>query len=127
MDELNTTLRARRDEFNATNSLQIAQANAKWRQDIATVNTAAQNEANMTNAKAAAGLTAQAFEALYQRERDLMSFSYQGSENVEERSLRLLLADKQISADNAARKSEEKSYMAATAVKLLFGGGGIFG
>ena len=127
IEQFNTQLTAQRDQFNAQNSLIIAQANAKWRQDIATTNTAAQNEANMTNAKASVGLTSQAFEQLWQRERDLMAFAFQASENYEQRALQILLADKNISAENAARKSEEKSYMAATAVKLLFGGGGLFG
>ena len=42
--EFNSGLQQQRDLFNAQNGLVIAQSNAAWRQSIATINTATQNE-----------------------------------------------------------------------------------
>jgi len=126
IEQFNSQMSAQRDQFNAANSLVISQANAQWRQNIATLDTTAQNEANLTLAKGAIGLTTAGLEQLWQKERDLMAFAFQASENAEDRSLKILLADKEISAQNKAAAQEEKTYMAATAVKLLFGDGGLF-
>ena len=63
-----------RQQFNTQNGLIIAQANAQWRQNTSTANTAAQNEANMQDAKAANAFTASTLDQVWQRERDLMSY-----------------------------------------------------
>jgi hypothetical protein len=90
----------------------IAQANAKWRQDVDTINTATQNAANMETAKAANGITDAALNALWQRERDLIAFAFQASESKAERDLNLFLANKQQkflkSQANAERDAENK-------------------
>lgn len=80
-----------RDRFNATNSLVIAQANAQWRQQIATFNTVAQNDANMEYAKQVNLLSTAALDQLWQRERDIMAFAFTSSESQAERDLSLLL------------------------------------
>jgi hypothetical protein len=80
----------------------IQQANAKWRQDIATVNSAAQNEANLTNAKNATGLTMAALDELWQTERDLLTMAYNSYESKLDRDLQLLVANKQLKADSKA-------------------------
>ena len=101
-EQFNTNIQNLRDQFNAQNSLIIQQANAKWRQDIATVNSAAQNEANLTNAKNATGLTMAALDELWQTERDLLTMAYNSYESKLDRDLQLLVANKQLKADSKA-------------------------
>ena len=85
-----------RDQFNAGNSLVIAQGNANWRQNVATINTAADNEAYAQFAKDLNALTDGAIDEIWQRERDIMSFSFDVAENAKDRTLNLLLADKNL-------------------------------
>ena len=95
-EELNN----QRDMFNARNELVIAQANAQWRQQLTTVNTAAQNEANRQDALQANALTQKGLDEIWQRERDLMSYAFASAENAETRRVELLKAE--LSADGAA-------------------------
>jgi len=71
-----------REEFNTKNALIIAQANAQWRQSTTTTNTAAQNEANMQDAKAMNAFTASTLDQVWQRERDLLSYTWQANESA---------------------------------------------
>jgi hypothetical protein len=100
-EKFTAQLKAQRDQFNASNSLIIAQANAQWRQTIATTNTAAQNEANLQFAVQANNLTQRSLDEIWQRERDLMNFAFASSESAQDRSLQLLLADKANEQSNA--------------------------
>ena len=70
-----------REEFNTKNALIIAQANAQWRQATTTTNTAAQNEANMQDAKTMNAFTASTLDQVWQRERDLLSYTWQANES----------------------------------------------
>jgi len=96
----NAQLRTQRDQFNANNSLVIAQANAQWRQNVATINTAAQNTANLEAARARNGLTTQALDNIWQTERDLMSFAFQSYESAQDRATELFLANKKEKAED---------------------------
>lgn len=132
--QFNTQLEDLRERFNATNSLVIAQANAQWRQNIATINTAAQNDANMEFAKITNGLTAAQLDNIWQRERDLMAFAFTSSESALDRNLELLMANKQIKANKNATEAEleamDKAALGNIASKVLFGSsgdGGLFG
>ena len=113
VEQFNSQMQAQRDQFNAQNSLVIAQANAQWRQTIATANTVAQNEANMLNAKSATEMTQLAMDAYWQRERDLMSFAFQASENSLDRQVQLMMGDKQASLGYAQLKAEERAGIGA--------------
>jgi len=97
----NKEIENQRDQFNATNRLVIAQANTKWRQNIATIDTAAQNEANMQYAKSINDLTSTAIDQLWQRERDLMGFAFKASESASDRALQVALQE----LDSAAKES----------------------
>lgn len=119
VEQFNSQLKAQRDQFNAQNDLIIAQANTKWRQSVATLDTAAQNEANLETARQANSFTQRTLDQIWQRERDLMNFAFLSSENEEERNLKLLLADKNI---NAQEKSDTTSALGYLAGRLLFGG-----
>jgi hypothetical protein len=104
MEQFNTQQRNLRDQFNAQNSLIVAQANAQWRQNLELTNTAAQNEANMANARAANGFTQTALDQIWQRERDILAFAYASAESAEDRYFTLLTANQQASAQRAASK-----------------------
>lgn len=122
-EQFNATLKAQREQFNANNSLVIAQANAKWRQDISLANTAAQNEANMNDAKNATSLTASAMDALWQRERDLMSFAFTSSESALDRKVQLMVADKSVQIAKMEENANEKQGIGNLVGTIL---GGLF-
>jgi hypothetical protein len=103
--KFNAQLEAQRDQFNATNSLVIAQANAQWRQNVATINTAAQNTANLESAKNQNNLTTLALDNLWQKERDTMAFAFQAYESEKDRAAELLLAGKKEKAAEATAKA----------------------
>jgi len=81
-------------QFNAQNALIIAQANAQWRQNTATINTAAQNEANRQEAATANAMTQSTLDQVWQRERDIMDQAFRQAETAEDRALSVFLADK---------------------------------
>ncbi len=96
IEQFNTQMKAQRDQFNAQNSLIIAQANAKWRQDIATQDAAAANEVNMLNAKNATQMTQLALDQLWQKERDIMAFTFTAYQSDLDRKTQLMVADKSV-------------------------------
>ena len=95
-----------RAEFNADNALIIAQANAKWRQGVVTTDTAAQNEANANDAKTANAFTAKQIDAIWQEERDVMSFAWRTADSDAERAT-TLIAEK-IRADTTLSAADIK-------------------
>jgi hypothetical protein len=115
--EFNSELQQQRDLFNAQNGLVVAQANAQWRQNIATMNTAAQNESNMNFAKTMNALTSTNLDAYWQRERDIMSFAFTSAENAADRMASVLL--EKLSAENKANLADEmgKGALGATLLK----------
>ena len=96
LSKFNSEMQNQRDQFNATNTLVVAQANAQWRQNIATLNNSAKNEANMADAKFQNGFTENAINQIWQRERDMMAYSFTASESLKERNLKILIADKNL-------------------------------
>jgi hypothetical protein len=112
--KFNAQMEAQREQFNATNSLVIAQANAQWRQNVATINTAAQNTANLESAKNQNNLTTLALDNIWQEERDTMAFAFQSYESAQDRATELLLAKQK---EKAAEAQSKASFF----FKLLFG------
>lgn len=121
MRQFNSEVQQQRDLFNAQNGLVIAQANAQWRQNIATLNTSAQNQSNMDFAKTINGLTAGNLDQVWQRERDIMSYSFAQSESRQDRALSVLLADKDLAAYREKMSQESDDAKAAVLTRLLFG------
>jgi hypothetical protein len=114
--------------FNAQNGLVIAQANAKWRQDLTTLNNATQNESNMDFAKTINGLTSKNLDAIWQRERDIMSNVNQSDESAKDRALRLIIADKELVAAKEALKYAEDVADTQLLTRFLFPNlGNLFG
>ena len=79
-----------RDEFIAENAVIIAQANATWKQKVVTENTAADNEANSNAAAEANDFTMDQIDAIWQKDRDLMSFAWKSADNNAQRETMIL-------------------------------------
>ena len=107
MEKFNETIKNQRDQFNATNSLVIAQANAQWRQSVSTTNTATENQANFEYNREINGMTNKALDQIWQRERDLMSYSFSSKEKALDRILSIITADKQVEAARVAADATE--------------------
>ncbi len=78
-------------QFMVTNSLVVAQANAKWRQTAATLNQAAANEQAMYVAKEQNALSQAELDEIWQRERDEMDFVFNAYQNDQDRSNAVVL------------------------------------
>jgi hypothetical protein len=118
--EFNAGLQNQREMFNAQNYLVVAQANAQWRQNLATINTAAANESNMEYAQTVNALTLKSLDEIWQRERDLMDYSFTQSENAADRALSILLGDKQLSAVQQQIDSQEDQALGTLLTKVFF-------
>ena len=102
--EFNSEIQQQRDMFNAQNGLVISQANAQWRQTLDTLNTQTQNEANMQFSKTLNALSAGTLDEIWQRERDVISYAWQGEQNQLDRDTSVLLGDKKIQAADESGK-----------------------
>ena len=93
LEQFKQQVKNQRDQFNAQNALVIAQANAQWRQQLATVNNATLNDANRQNALQSNGLTQKGLDEIWQKERDLMAYAFATAESAAERRNKLLLSE----------------------------------
>ena len=99
----------------------IAQSNAQWRQNLSTLNTAAQNQSNSDFAKTMNALTASNMDQIWQRERDLMSFAFAASESSADRAANIAIA--KLTADEQAKLQDNigKGQLSAIAFKAVLG------
>ena len=126
VSRFNTEVQNQRDVFNAQNSLVVAQANAKWRQDTTTMNTATQNQANFDFAKNANGLTNKAIDTIWQRERDLKMYAHTASESALDRVLQVLLGDQDLQEAREKIQSEDNQASTNLFARMFFGSTGFF-
>ena len=129
VEKFNSELKNNREQFNSGQALAIAQANAVWRQNISTIDTAAQNDANRTDAAEKNGLTAKSIDDIWQRERDVMSWAVASAESAQERAMNLLLGDMDMEEVRTQLAFKEASAKSAWYNTLLFGSNssGVFG
>ena len=125
MSKFNVDMMNQRDKFNATNQLVVSQANAQWRQNVATLNTNNQNLANQEAAKISNAFTASTMDQIWQRERDLMSMAWKSSESSADRANNILLTQMTVDAQKEAlalqAKAEKSSAFGSFLGSLLFG------
>jgi hypothetical protein len=95
IDQFNATAREARNQFNSTNALVIAQANAAWSQAITTAATAAQNQNNRDAAMSSNEFTMAAYNAIVQEERDLVSFVFNAAQKQLDRDASITLQSMQ--------------------------------
>jgi hypothetical protein len=120
--EFNSEIQQQRDLFNAQNGLVIAQSNAQWRQNLSTLNTAAQNQSNSDFAKTMNALTASNMDQIWQRERDIMSYTFQQENNNADRATSIALQTMQNEASattSAAQKSSAFATAAGTIISAM--------
>ena len=110
--QFNSNLQNQRDQFNANNGLVVAQANAQWRQNLATINTATQNESNRDFAKTMNAMTSKNIDAVWQRERDIMSLAFQTAESNADNATSIIL--QQMAAEAQLTAAELQSKIEAT-------------
>ena len=126
MAKFNTDMRNQRDQFNSKNQLVIAQANAQWRQNVATTNTTAQNVANAEAAKVSNAFTASTLDQIWQRERDMMSMAWKSSESAGDRANNIVLSQMSVNAQREAlsiqAKAKQQEATGGFFSKLLFYG-----
>ena len=128
INEFNANLQQQRDTFNATNGLVVSQANAQWRQNLATLNTAAANDSNMAFALAINGMTSKNIDSIWQRERDLMSYNITSVESGKDRATQILLGDQTLQALREKIGYAEDSAESEFFMRFLFGDfGDLFG
>ena len=121
MRQFNSEMQQQRDLFNAQNGLVVAQANAQWRQNIATLNTAAQNESNMEFAKTINAMTMKNLDEIWQRERDIMSFAFTADQSAMDRALAIIMGDKELEVARTKLEKAEKADNTELAMRFLFG------
>ena len=120
LERFNAELNNQRDQFNAQNQLVIAQANAQWRREVATADTAAVNRANELNAAAVLDISDTAYSNLWQYYGDTMEWAWESAENQLDRVTDLAVAE----LDAKARKEiagEQSSSAAGSAVGGMIG------
>ncbi len=117
--EFNAELQQQRDLFNAQNGLVIAQSNAQWRQNIATMNTAALNESNAEFARTMNGLTELNMSQIWQRERDIMSYVFQTMNNNADRATSIAIQTLQNEATRDIAAGEKSSSFAKAAGTII--------
>tara|TARA_R100001460_G_scaffold35626_1_gene68486 strand:+ start:304 stop:2424 length:2121 start_codon:yes stop_codon:yes gene_type:complete len=125
IEKFNTNQQNLRDQFNADQALVIAQANAKWRQDVETINNATENQANFDVAKETNNLTNKQIDEVWQRERDIMSFIFTQSENALDRVLKVLLSDKDLKLAREQIEKDGNSKKAELFARVFFGDEGL--
>ena len=125
IQKFNSELQNQREIFNSQMYAQIAQANAKWRQDTETINTAAANQSNFQYAKDVNGLTNKAIDQIWQRERDLMNYAYNSSESAKDRVLSIVLGDKELSGIKMQLDAADDDAFTSLVMTGLFGQGGL--
>ena len=107
-----------REEFNSEFALEISKANALWRQTVTTTNTAEQNTANRDDAKAANEFTAETLDQIWQRDRDLLSYAWQSSNNALDRINDVILANITASASKSNAKLTAAAQEAAAEMSM---------
>jgi hypothetical protein len=116
----NTEVQNQRDQFNANNRLVIDQANAQWRRQIATADTAAINRANEINAQNLLGISNTAYNNLWQYYSDAMQYAWTSAENERDRVVKL--AEAHLVADSSYDIQKLKNdHSSATSFGKLIG------
>jgi hypothetical protein len=116
----NAELNNQRDQFNAQNQLVIAQANAQWRRQIATADTAAINRANELNANAILEISKNAYDNLWNYYADTMEWAWESAESELDRYSAMAIAELDAKTSAAASASASKS-AAGNAIGSLIG------
>ena len=116
MAQKNQADKLAREEFNAENYRLIEQANAKFKQQVATDEAAAINEAYSAEAAAANDLSKTAYNNIIMEEKDMMYYAFTGEQSQLDRNTKIATAN-----INAGSGGELESGLADIAVEITKG------
>jgi hypothetical protein len=120
LERFNAELNNQRDTFNAQNQLVIAQNNAQWRRQIATIDTATTNRVNEINATNLLQTSNQAYNNLWNYYGDTMEWAWTSAENELNRYADMSIAN--LNADTQADVARRGASTAAgNAIGSLIG------
>jgi hypothetical protein len=124
-DQLNTTRQFNTSQnnsfkqFNQSNALIVAQANAAWRQSMATTNNETANEKAMFVAKEKNALTIAALDEIWQRKRDEIDYIFSAYESDQDRTQQIVLAN--MLENSEINAAEFKAELEADATLISWG------
>lgn len=118
--QFNAAQAQQRQQFESEQALVVSQANAKWRRDINTANTASINAANAVNVANQFNMSEQATANLWQQWRDEASWANQAAENAADRAHNLAIAamGRDTTLQLAGQQSEDDLWRTAGAFAL---------
>lgn len=108
-----------RDQFNATMANIIEQSNVQWRRQMNQIDTAGINAVNQANAINAFNLSNQALTLMWNDLRDSAQWSFQASENDQQRETSLAIAALSNESDKAKISAEAWGSIGAAALNLF--------
>ena len=124
VDQFNSTLRNTREQFNQKNAILIDQANAVYRRNINTANTALQNAENEFNVRNMFNLTQTARANLLQEQRDQINFARVNSVNEQSFKRQLALAsftfDKNLKLSQDIARGQQRQMILGTVLDAVF-------
>jgi len=120
--QYNATLSDSRERFNVNMSTQIAQANAVWRREINTAETANQNAANQQNAQNLLGMTQQSLDALWQRYRDEAGWALDIAQSQEQRNHEIGLLGMEIDSNSSLYELQSDATFSTELGKAVLNG-----
>lgn len=105
--KFNAEIQNQREQFNSQNRLVIDQANAVWRRQVATADTAAVNRSNEVNATNLLDISNSSYNDLWQLYDDQLEYAHTSGENVADRAAALVRAE--MSRDTSFKIAEENA------------------
>jgi hypothetical protein len=123
VEEFNANQINSMNKFNAQNSLAVSQSNAEWRRQIATSDTAMQNQVNMFNATSALNVSVKEYENEWQNRRDQMAYAWQTADNEADRYAKLatqiVSGEQDLKASKYTQKKQNEANTARLAVDIF--------
>ena len=123
VEEFNANQINSMNKFNAQNSLAVSQSNAEWRRQIATSDTAMQNQVNMFNATSALNVSVKEYENEWQNRRDQMAYAWQTADNEADRYAKLatqiVAGEQDLKASKYTQKKQNEANVANLAVEVF--------
>ena len=105
--KFNAEIQNQREQFNSQNRLVIDQANAVWRRQVATADTAAVNRSNEVNATNLLDISNSSYNDLWQLYDDQLEYAHTSGENVADRAAALVRQE--MLRDTSFKLAEEKA------------------
>ena len=120
--QYNASLNDARERFNTEMATQIAQANAVWRREINTAETANENAANQMNVQNLLGITQASLDALWQRYRDEAGWALKIAEGQEQRAHEIGLLGMEIDSNTDLYSMESDATFSTELGKAILNG-----